>query len=157
MSATLVEGAGDDQELAHRIARRVLDVWVTTALTPAQLLPRLVSALQAEQVGGDPRARARIARDIALLWQLLGPGGLDPVAGLTRHVSFTLARPVGNPLWEDLRRLSTLLDDLGRTLRAQRRRARVLPGARAAARGTEQVMATAMGAFATTWRPPSDQ
>lgn len=156
MSLVAPEGGGPDTVVAYRIAARVIDD-VGPAAPASRLSGGLAAALRAEHVAGDRRSRARRAREIALLWQLLGTGSPPAVTGLARHVAFVLARPRGNPLWEDLRRLTSLLDDLGRTLRAQRRRARLRPGsspAGAAARGTEQVMATALRGFAETWRSP---
>ncbi len=149
MSAVVKTGQPD---LARRVAGKVIDALGPDA--PAGLLrTHLVRALGSEELPDGRAALTGIARDTVLLWELLGTGGADPVTGLARHLAFALARPGGNPLWEDLRRLRTLLDDLGRTLRSQRRRARLLPGAARAAHGTEQVMATAMGAFVDTWRP----
>lgn len=142
----------------HEIARRVAGLALEGARPPpgpAALHDALVRALAAEDVG-DRRSRGRVASDVTLLSRLLGDGGAAPVDGLARHVAFVLAQPGGVPLWEDLRRLTTLLDDLGGTVRAQRRRARLVPGAAEQARGTELVMARAMDAFAATWRtgPP---
>lgn len=171
-------GAGDTggQEVARRVARLALEgvgtsvgttvgttvgtrvgttvgTRVGTAPPPASAALRnaLVLALANEGLG-DRRSRVRVASDVTLLARLLGDGGAGPLDGLARHVGFVLAQPTGVPLWEDLRRLSTLLDDLGVMVRAQRRRARLVPGAAERARGTELVMARAMDAFAATWR-----
>lgn len=139
-------------DLARRIARTALQH--AGGGGPAALAAALEQALAAEDAGGDGAGRARAARDVALLHDLLGDAGPDPVDGLARHVAFVLAAPAGNPLWADLRRLRELLDDLGRTLRRQRRTARVRRSLAAQARGTEQVMARSMAAFAETWRRP---
>ena len=152
------DGAGP---LARRVAVAAL------AAEPADagaLRDSLALALRAERAGGTRTERRRTAGQIALLAGLLSdaaPGLLsdaasgsraDPVGELARHVRFVLAGPVGNPLWADLRRLSALLDDLGSTLRAQRRTARLHPGGADRVRGTEAVMNRAMASFADTWR-----
>jgi len=151
-------GAGP---LARRVAVAAL------AAEPADagaLRDSLALALRAERAGGTRTERRRTAGQIALLAGLLSDAasGLlsdaasgsraDPVGELARHVRFVLAGPVGNPLWADLCRLSALLDDLGSTLRAQRRTARLRPGGADRVRGTEAVMNRAMASFADTWR-----
>ncbi len=152
------DGAGP---LARRVAVAAL------AAEPADagaLRDSLALALRTERAGGTRTERRRTAGQIALLAGLLSdaaPGLLsdaasgsraDPVGELARHVRFVLAGPVGNPLWADLCRLSALLDDLGSTLRAQRRTARLHPGGVDRVRGTEAVMNRAMASFADTWR-----
>lgn len=145
-------GAEGPGQVARRIARRAVDeVGAGDPPGSAALRDALVRALAAEGLG-DRRSRVRTASDTALLARLLGDGGAGPVDGLTRHVAFVLAEPAGVALWEDLRRLTTLLDDLGSTLRGQRRRGRFVPGAAEQARGTELVMSRAMESFASTWR-----
>jgi len=152
------DSAGDPggQEVACRVARLALERVGSRAGTvpppgSAALRDALVRSLASEGLG-DRRSRVRTASDVTLLARLLGDGGAGPLDGLARHVGFVLARPAGVPLWEDLRRLTTLLDDLGVTVRAQRRRARFVPGAAERARGTELVMARAMDAFVAAWR-----
>ncbi len=154
MSVAPVGPGADAREVARRLARSALDRAGRPGDVdppPAALRDSLVRALAAEGVG-DRRSRVRVASDVTLLARLLGDGGAGPVDGLARHIAFVLARPSGVALWEDLRRLTTLLDDLGAMMRAQRRRGRVRPGAAEQARGTELVMGRAMDSFAATWR-----
>ena len=152
------DGAGP---LARRVAVAAL---VAEPADAGALRDSLALALRTERAGGTRTERRRTAGQIALLAGLLSdaaPGLLsdaasgsraDPVGELARHVRFVLAGPVGNPLWADLCRLSALLDDLGSTLRAQRRTARLHPGGVDRVRGTEAVMNRAMASFADTWR-----
>jgi len=166
---------------AGLLARRVAVAALAAEPADAGALgDSLALALRTERAGGTRTERRRTAGQIALLAGLLSdaaPGlpsdaasgllsdaasGLlsdaasgsraDPVGELARHVRFVLAGPVGNPLWADLCRLSALLDDLGSTLRAQRRTARLRPGGADRVRGTEAVMNRAMASFADTWR-----
>lgn len=134
---------------------------------------RLAAAL-GEVLPEWDRSRCRgTAREALFLQRLLagpstvagtraGNGGIDnglPALAATTPaaavLALCLARPVGNPLWADFRRLTDLLRQLEVDQRAQRRRA-LFPGpagrrAAAEARGTRAVMSRAVAGFAATW------
>lgn len=138
-------------DLAEQVARQAL-----TAGGPLQ--PAVGAALLALDGQGSARpaarVRARRARQVALLSELLGDGS---EAALARHVRLVLTAPAGDPLWEDLRRFMTLVDELEGVRRRQRLQARLgrldRSGRDLAAelRGTEQVLRTARQAFSETW------
>ena len=116
----------------------------------------LERALRAEDApGGRAGSAARVARATALLHRLVPDPARDPVESLARDLDLVLRAPADDPLWQDLRRLTDLVEGLGQELRSQRRRARLVRSAAAAAEvaGTEQVIARSLASFAETWRP----
>ena len=144
-------------DLAEQVARGALAALPSDVAALRTAVGAALLALDGE--GGGRRAataRRRRARQVALLAELLGLGA-DPLTDLAGHVRLVLAAPIGDPLWEDLRRFTTLLDELEGVRRRQQLQARLgrldRSGRDLAAqiRGTEHVIATARRAFTETW------